>query len=156
VEIDDRRPPIAGPHFQLYSSRPGAGVNWRLLSGNNRDLGRGCLFSDDADACRDAIAAVVRGLPVASGVIRPGSQNRWTWALLVDGVTVAVSGRDYDRQVRCEAARAQFVEYAAFAPIGPVVMITGARRSGAAPTLRRTALPFSSAALRPSAASQSI
>ncbi|CAN5611038.1 hypothetical protein BH10ACT8_BH10ACT8_18270 [soil metagenome] len=125
-----------GPHFQLYASGPGARVNWRLLSGNNRDLGRGCVSSENPDECRVAILSVVRGLPDTTSIIRPGSQNRWVWALLLNGLTVAASGRDYDRQVRCEAARVQFIEYAQSAPIDLTVMFTGARRSSPSPLLR--------------------
>ncbi|MDQ1751110.1 MAG: hypothetical protein QOE71_2166, partial [Pseudonocardiales bacterium] len=118
-----------GPHFQLYAAGPGEPVNWRLLSGNNRDLGRGQAACETAEECRTALSELLSELSDCQGVVRPGAPNRWMWALRLRGVVVAVSGHDYDRQIRCERARSQFMVYAPTAPVDAVVMFTSARRS---------------------------
>jgi hypothetical protein len=130
-----------GPHFQLYAAGPGAPVNWRLLSGNNRDLGRGQDACETAEQCRIALSEVLSELSDCQGVVRPGAQNRWMWALRLRGVVVAVSGHDYDRQLRCERARSQFMVYAPTAPVDAVVMFTSARRSSRAAREPQTAVP---------------
>ncbi|MDQ1719345.1 MAG: hypothetical protein QOE89_3298, partial [Pseudonocardiales bacterium] len=130
-----------GPHFQLYAAGPGEPVNWRLLSGNNRDLGRGQAACETAEECRTALSELLSELSDCQGVVRPGAPNRWMWALRLRGVVVAVSGHDYDRQIRCERARSQFMVYAPTAPVDAVVMFTSARRSSRAAREPQTAVP---------------
>jgi hypothetical protein len=127
-----------GPHFQVYTEQDGSAVNWRLLSGNNRDLGRGVGHHSSVDKCRAAIAELVEALGTLQGMLRPGRENRWVWALRNGATIVAVSGHQYDRQLRCEQARQQFLDYARLADIGGVVMHTSARRGASLIRARTT------------------
>ncbi|MGX7677996.1 hypothetical protein ACSMXN_03770 [Jatrophihabitans sp. DSM 45814] len=119
-----------GPHFQVYAASESSVVGWRLLSGNNRDLGRGPELYADVDGCRQAILDLLDHLDECRGSVRPAAQNRWAWTLKVDGIVRAVSGHNYDRQLRCEQARLQFVNYARSAPIDGFLTRTAARRAG--------------------------
>ena len=46
-------------HFQLYGPAPTAAIRWRLLSGNNRDMGRGVVAYRDAEACGAGIREIL-------------------------------------------------------------------------------------------------
>jgi len=106
---------VAGPRFLLFTGgvRPAARgreasdeepvwTAWRLLSRNNRELGRSPGKFLSTQAC---VAAVERLRAVASDASRILSvddrDGRWCWRLAADGVPVAVSSRSYHRQREC-------------------------------------------------------
>jgi hypothetical protein len=119
----------AGMHFQLYAAMSGGAVLWRLLSGNNRDLGRSSAGFADSESCVDAIIAMLGMLSVLQPSVKPAPKNQWAWTLRDgEGSVLAVSGHTYDRQIRCEQGRAQFVRMAPTASIGRAVMVSRTRR----------------------------
>jgi hypothetical protein len=73
-------------------------VRWRLLSANNRQLGRGAPTYPDVTAARRA----VRLLAARLGDAEPDVHFRdraagWVWSLRVGNELAAVSGRGYER-----------------------------------------------------------
>jgi hypothetical protein len=119
----------AGMHFQLYAAISGGAVLWRLLSGNNRDLGRSSAGFPDSESCVDAIISMLSLLSILQPSVKPAPKNQWVWALRdSEGSVQAVSGHTYDRQIRCEQGRAQFVRMAPTASIGRAVMVSRTRR----------------------------
>jgi hypothetical protein len=112
---------VASARFELYlfrrgldalASTPPAEVTWRLLSGNNRDLGRATSGFPDVMSC----LATVRRLQllIDRAVATPVRAGRvaWTWRARLDGVEVAVSSRTYQRRVQAESACAVFLALA--------------------------------------------
>jgi hypothetical protein len=76
-------------------------VHWRLLSANNRQLGR----SAQAFACEaGALAAVARLasalLDAEPEVVLLGRRYGWGWTVTLDGEVEAISGRGYERSAR--------------------------------------------------------
>ncbi|HEY2044456.1 MAG TPA: hypothetical protein VGH11_17405 [Jatrophihabitans sp.] len=104
-------------------------MRWRLLSANNRDLGRGGAGYQTAEECLQAIDTLLGRLHECEAAIRPGPQNRWLWSLRLAGTVLAVSGHGFDRQIRCMRAQAQFVSYAPAAVVDAPIKYTGARRT---------------------------
>jgi hypothetical protein len=109
---------VAAARFEIYivSRRDAAGVEpatesvtWRLLSNNNRDLGRAATVFPDIDSCAAAVE-YLRGVGerAASISVRDGRAD-WTWRVQVDQVPVAVSSRRYHRRVQAEYACAVFL-----------------------------------------------
>lgn len=121
-----------GYQFQLFMRTAGGDVNWRLLTGNNRESGRGVGGYADADACRTAISELQTREPELVGRVRRSEANRWTWQLLLDDRLVATAGRPADRLIRAEGGLAAFRASIAAAGIRPIVMMTEARRWRAA------------------------
>lgn len=107
----------------------GSPVRWRLLSGNNRDMGRGAEEYPDDGLCREAIddlRGMIGGLQI---VLKPVPPLQWAWGLRQPtGRMLATSGYSYDRQLRCEQACLAFVRSTAEAPINPAVAYFGLRR----------------------------
>ncbi len=107
--------------FQLYPVRPrgtatdaplragageatGPGVTWRLLGGNNRDLGRAAAVFADVESCLDSVRLLQRSLVVAVAVTSRSAREGWTWRMQVGTVDLAVSSRSYQRRVQTEYA----------------------------------------------------
>ena len=120
---------LLAPHFQICLAADGESASWRLLSGNNRNLGRSGGVYEGVQDCRRAIVTMVDAVDLLQGVVRPAGEHRWVWMLRDGTDIVAISGHRYDRQVRCEAARQQFIGYARAALIDPDVMRIRPRRS---------------------------
>lgn len=120
---------LFGPHFQICVAADGRSVSWRLLSGNNRNLGRAGRSYESIEDCADAISELVDRLDALQALVRPAGEHRWAWMLRDATEVVAMSGHRYDRQVRCEAARLQFISYARTAVIDPDAMRLRPRRS---------------------------
>ncbi|UQX88408.1 hypothetical protein M6D93_00025 [Jatrophihabitans telluris] len=120
-----------GAHFQIYATAPGAPVGWRLLSANNRDLGRGGDTFADFTECRTALLTILARIDGLEPLIRPGRPNRWLWGLREHGRIVVSSGHHYDRIVRCEQARRQFIDLARNAAMPSELTLTAARRATA-------------------------
>lgn len=120
---------LLGPHFQICVAADGRSASWRLLSGNNRNLGRAGRSYETIEQCASAISAMVDRLDALQALVRPAGEHRWAWMLRDATEVVAMSGHRYDRQVRCEAARLQFLSYARTAVIDPDAMRLRPRRS---------------------------
>jgi len=121
---DVRLPACTGrPHFHMYSSATAGWVRWRLLGGNNRELGRGLLEYQDTDQCRTGLAQVlVELLYMVPAVVRV-ERRLWEWRLRVAGIDVVGSGHPFDRRPRCEEACARFVALATGAAICDVLTV---------------------------------
>jgi hypothetical protein len=115
-------------HFQLFAAQAQSAVRWRLLSGNNRDLGRSVESYPDAASCLVAIKELVVMLDVLQPQVRRRGPNQWQWALLIDTRAVVSGAHAYDRQVRCDQAVRQFLEHAATGHVGETLTVSGARR----------------------------
>jgi hypothetical protein len=85
-------------------------VRWRLLSANNRQLGRGPVPYADELAAWAAAGRLVLGLHRAeTALLRVRVPGPWTWRLLLDDEVLAVSGRDYERAPAAAQALQLFV-----------------------------------------------
>ena len=115
-------------HVQLFAATPSAPVRWRLLSGNNRDTGRGTESFPDAETCRIAVKALQVALDEVDPALRRSTDNQWVWQLTKNDRVIAVSGRGFDRLIRCEQGLAQFLAQLRDAEIGTSLMISNARR----------------------------
>jgi hypothetical protein len=120
--------PVSHAHFQLFALDSRALVRWRLLSGNNRELGRSVASYPDAESGLIAVKVFVETLDELTSQVRRRDAEGWAWLLLADGEPVATCGRPYDRQVRCEQALANFRMLAAAASSKNDVVVTAARR----------------------------
>jgi hypothetical protein len=125
---------VAAARFELYARprrTPGASgtpvplvITWRLLSGNNRDLGRAAAPYPDAASCLAAVRDLQHSLAASvASVASPDGRARWTWRISVDARDVAVSSRQYQRRVQAEAACASFVALAAEASVTEAVRL---------------------------------
>ncbi len=117
-------------HVQLFASTPNAAIRWRLLSGNNREIGRGAESFADAETCRVAVKELQIVIAECEPVIGRADRNSWTWQLLLAQHVVAMSARGYDRQIRCQRGLAQFIDELRSAVLGTGVMISQSRRWG--------------------------
>jgi hypothetical protein len=119
-------------HIQLFAMSANAPIRWRLLSGNNRDMGRGLEHFDDPETCRLAL----KQLQVDAADLRPRvrrlSPSSWQWEIVADEVPIAGSGHPFDRLIRCEQGMTQFLAHFSTAPVGNSLMLSEARRWGAA------------------------
>lgn len=117
----------ASAHFQLYSVVADGPVRWRLLSRNNRELGRGGIDFSTVEDCALAIKQLQRDVEVYDVSWRRIG-HQWTWALVNDGVETVIAGNRYDRRVRCEQSLQQFVVLAPCASVGLSLMVSTNRR----------------------------
>jgi hypothetical protein len=119
-----------GCHIQLYARTQNSSVNWRLLSGNNREIGRGAEHFADAEACRIAVKNLQVVVDSLHELVRQTEAHRWIWQLRgVDGL-VAGSPNGYDRLIRCNRGLEQFRAALPYAEVGNTVMISETRRWG--------------------------
>lgn len=116
------------PHIQLFARDELSPVRWRLLGGNNRELGRG------HDEYRDAVAArrdLLRLQTISATLehsVQRSASSTWSWVLSRGGLVVATSGFRYDRLIRCRQGLTQFVDVLAACEVGTNVMYTQSRR----------------------------
>ena len=105
-------------HFQVYAGLTGQPVRWRLLSGNNRDAGRGVQSFPDIESCIVFIKEMLGQVQALEPAIVPATDGRgWRWRLSLDGVPVVAAPHAFDRRVRCSEACARFVHLAPQAQI---------------------------------------
>jgi hypothetical protein len=120
---------VAGTYFQIFAASSSAPLRWRVLSGNNRELGRGFETYPDAEACRRAIGDLRSALDFLLPQVRREGRDRWIWELhRADGAVLVVAAHPFDRQVRCRKAVDQFLLDARLAPVAESVLVTAARR----------------------------
>ena len=104
------------------------GVSWRLLGGNNRELGRSAKVFMALEVCHLAALDLQKRVTSATPELRAeASTGRWTWSLRLDAEPVAIAGRSYLRLRECQYNLAQFI---AFAPEAGVAHTTIGRRPG--------------------------
>jgi uncharacterized protein YegP (UPF0339 family) len=127
--------PSSGAHFQIYGASPRSPLRWRLLSGNNRDIGRGVDEFPTPESCHEAIASL-RKVVGEMEVVLKRIGHEWTWQLVDGDAPVVIAGHNYDRKIRCERALDQFVQRAASAPTSPKIMLSATRRWTAGPSSR--------------------
>jgi hypothetical protein len=110
---------VASARFELYlparrepdpGELPGpAEVTWRLLSSNNRDLGRAAGTFADAAACLVTVRRLQRRVHESVAIQLRAGRVAWTWRVRLDGADIAVSSRTYQRRVQAESACAVFL-----------------------------------------------
>ncbi len=115
-------------HIQLFAQDESSPVQWRLLSGNNREVGRGSEQFDGVESCRLAIKQLQCGASELECTVHRAESSTWVWRVLRDGELVVSSGRRYDRLIRCKQGLAHFLEQFVDAEIGAGVMFSRARR----------------------------
>ena len=115
-------------HFQLFATDTCSPIRWRLLSGNNRELGRCLATYVDIESCLVAMKIFVESAIEMTGQVRRREGGGWAWTLSSGSETIVVCGRSYDRQVRCEQALANFRHLAAVAEASNGIVITASRR----------------------------
>jgi uncharacterized protein YegP (UPF0339 family) len=115
-------------HYQMFSAEGASAVRWRLLSGNNRDMGRGVAVYRDSDACREGIREVLKRLDELEPLFVPEPNNSWRWFLRYKGEPVVASGHSYDRKVRCREGHSQFIRHAPSAQFREGIVASSARR----------------------------
>lgn len=115
-------------HIQLFGAAANAPIRWRLLSGNNRDMGRGSDEFDDAESARVTLKQLQTDAGDLVPRVRRVSPSSWLWEIVLDDVPIAAAGHPFDRLIRCEQGMTQFLKNFATAPIGTGVMLTESRR----------------------------
>jgi hypothetical protein len=108
---------VSAARFEIYLVRhqtadnfeSAAGATWRLLSNNNRDLGRAVSIFEDVDGCLVAVGHLRRNAARATPVSMRAGRADWTWRVQVDQIPVAVSSRRYQRRVQAEYACGVFL-----------------------------------------------
>lgn len=96
----------------------GSWFAWRLLGGNNRELGRSAVVHPNATGCRDAAGRLRERISEFASVLATDArQGQWRWRLDDGDETVAVSSRLYLRQRECTYNLAQFTAGAAVAAL---------------------------------------
>jgi hypothetical protein len=118
----------AQAHFQLFAADDRSDIRWRLLSANNRELGRGCEAYGTAENCLLAIKHLIGQLDELVPSIRRREGNLWQWSLVIASVPIVIGGHPYDRQVRSQEAASRFLRDARDARVGERISLTGARR----------------------------
>jgi hypothetical protein len=120
--------PSNGAHFQLFASTAADEVRWRLLSGNNRELGRSVRTYPGSVAAQASIDALVLGLGQVVPVVSRQVNGAWRWVGKLDEEIVVMGPRLFDRRIACVGAFARFVEYAPRARAFGLAVVSTARR----------------------------
>ena len=133
AQVGDVGGPIgraSGCRVQLFAPTAMDPVRWRLLSSNNREIGRGAESYPDAESCRLAVKELQANLDALRPLVRRADANSWIWQLLLAGRLVALSAHGYDRQIRCARGVSQFRAELGAALVLPDLMTSHARRWG--------------------------
>jgi hypothetical protein len=101
--------PTAEDPFAVLNRPDGEWFTWRLLSGNNRELGRGASAYETELGCLAAITRLQTRSEVSTSSIGVRSSGQWWWQLELDGERIAVAGRVYQRQRECRYNLDQFL-----------------------------------------------
>jgi hypothetical protein len=114
-------------HVQLFIGADGL-VRWRLLGGNNWELGRSAVGHAGSEACVLAVKQVQVGVADLVARIIRIAPGKWAWELRDAGNDAVASGRSFDRLIRCQQALAQFVSLIVDARVNPTVTESLSRR----------------------------
>jgi hypothetical protein len=113
----------ASAHFQIYTEGPEQLLRWRLLSGNNRDMGRSASTYVDLEDVHLGIKQTQGALTRLDRVLVRTDQNQWRWILRDGAEDSVLAGRVYDRRIRSEQACAEFIRAAAEAVVRAAVAV---------------------------------
>ena len=103
----------------------GVGVAWRLLGGNNHELGRSIPAYESLEAAAAAIAALIADVGSVEQLIAPSQvTSRWGWRLLLNAHPIVASGRWYQRE---REARYNLEQFLLAAPEAQVATSLGSR-----------------------------
>lgn len=119
---------IGAGHVQLFAETDHDVVRWRLLGGNNRELGRGRESFADPESCWLVIKQLQTDADDVQPTIRRVGSHSWSWQLMRGDDVIAESSHAYDRRIRCEQAMAHFAAQLRDAVISPEILLTHARR----------------------------
>lgn len=101
------------------------GVAWRLLGGNNHELGRSVPAYPSLSVAIEAVQALQLNLAQASTSLAPSTvTSRWGWRMLLGDTAIAASGRWYQRE---REARYNLEQFIAAAPTANIVASLGSR-----------------------------
>ncbi|MCY7373551.1 MAG: hypothetical protein LH461_07620 [Spirochaetaceae bacterium] len=109
---------MASARYQLFTRFPRA-VEWRLISANNRELGRCTEPFLDLGSCTTAVERLREGIDSADEVVAQDPSGRWRWRLSFEDLPVAMSCRAYLRRVECTSTLLQFRKTASGAVLVP-------------------------------------
>jgi hypothetical protein len=102
---------------------PSPAICWRLLSANNRQLGRSADVFDDLAACVRAVELLLVGLDDAEPLVtRHRAPVRWTWRVLEGNRVVAMSGRSFEAERQAIRTLDNFLGSAGRASVVPEIM----------------------------------
>ena len=101
------------------------GVAWRLLGGNNHELGRSIPAYASLSAAIEAVQNLQLRLDEATSSLAPSTvTSRWGWRMLLGETAVAASGRWYQRE---REARYNLEQFTLAAPTAHIVGTLGSR-----------------------------
>ncbi|MEU9340070.1 hypothetical protein AB0D74_02440 [Streptomyces sp. NPDC048278] len=127
--------------------RPDGGrrpVGWRLVSANNRELGRCTRSFEDLVACEATVVRLrERVTEVRALFVMADAPGAWTWRIELDGRDVATAGRSYQRQRECQYNVKLFLAAVPVAQLGEGLV--------SRPRLRGLHLPGPARSARPEA-----
>lgn len=85
-------------------------VTWRLMSANNRSIGRAVRDFPDVDSCMSAVRELRGQLASATCVTMRDGPRHWMWRVRVGAAEQAVSSRRYERRVQAKNSCESFLE----------------------------------------------
>ncbi len=109
---------MASARYQFFTRVPSA-IEWRLISANNRELGRCTEPFVDLASCTMAVERLRDGIDGADELVTQDPSGGWRWRLSVQNASVAMSCRAYLRRVECTTTLLQFRKLAADAVAVP-------------------------------------
>lgn len=101
--------PTVDDPFAVRNRPDGGWFSWRLLSGNNRELGRGASAHETELGCLAAITRSQIRAELCVTLVGARPTGQWWWQLELDGERIAVAGRVYQRQRECRYNLGQFL-----------------------------------------------
>ena len=127
-------PDLAAPRpVELFEVATPA-ICWRLLSPNNRQLGRSADVFDDLPACARAVELFLMGLADAEPLVtRHAAPVRWTWRVLEGNHVVAMGGRSFESERLAIRTLDNFLASAVLAPVVPELVGLAAMRPDPGP-----------------------
>jgi hypothetical protein len=116
-------PEGADPRHVDVNNMASPAICWRLLSPNNRQLGRSADVFDDLPTCFLAVEQFLLGLADAEPLVtRHNAPVRWIWRVLEGNHVVAMSGRSFEAERQAIRTLNNFLASAALASPVPEVM----------------------------------
>jgi hypothetical protein len=97
---------VSAARFGFLPTRTSDRVGWRLLTTNNRDLGRSSTVYPDHEAARLAAQWVQEHVAEMRITLVRSSSIGWRWRMLAGDTVVAVASRDYHRRLQAERSAA--------------------------------------------------
>ena len=85
-------------------------VTWRLMSANNRSIGRAVRDFPDVDTCMSSVRELRRQLGSATCLTVRDGPRHWMWRVRVGNADHAVSSRRYERRVQAKNSCESFLE----------------------------------------------